>query len=294
VVTERTNDFPFVSVLVPTWNRAPILERALESLVSQSYPSHRYEVVVADDGSSDGTRTVVSRFEGGNPNVNYVGISHKGPNAARNAGLSVSSGDLICFVDDDVEAPAEWLAQLVAAAAKYPTADCIGGPIWLRLEGRVRGTCGREPLDEPHQDFGPTDRETPYLVGANMAVRRSAVELVGEFDEAMTYWYDEIEWQRRLKARGGKLMYVATAGLWHRRTPSELRLAALLSRRLIRGRNEAKYFAMAGPPVRAGSEFGRVFRGIGHLLRRRCVMGLLHASRSVGRLWGLLMVRRGN
>src|SRR2546430_10472903 len=139
-----------VSVVVPTWNRAALLRDALASLASQDYPPERYEIVVVDDGSTDATSAVAADSVESDslPRVQYVRQAHAGLNAARNAGIAAAKGDLICFVDDDVEAPRAWLRAIVQGAARHPYAGCLGGPIHLRIEGRHPRLCSKEDLGE--------------------------------------------------------------------------------------------------------------------------------------------------
>ncbi len=136
------------------------------------------------------------------------------------------------LVDDDVQAPPGWLAALLAGVEAAPGADVFGGPIRARLEGGGPRACGREGPPITALDLGDTDRDTELVWGANMAVRRRAFELAGPFDESISgrtadsngsgaaRWDsrgDEEEWERRYRARGGTIRYVAAAGLDHRR-----------------------------------------------------------------------------
>src|SRR5204862_7056439 len=99
------SDAVFVSVVVPTWNRADLLPDCLRSLRAQDYPADRFEIVVLDNGSSDATADVVRPFmDVGGPSVRYVRLERHGSlNVARNAAIAAAHGDPICFVDDDVD-----------------------------------------------------------------------------------------------------------------------------------------------------------------------------------------------
>src|SRR2546427_3112167 len=134
---------PFITVVVPTRNRAALLRDCLKSLVAQDFPSDQYEITVIDDGSRDETTAVANEFasEPVGPRVHLVSQPFSGLNAARNAGLAVAGGDPICFVDDDVEAPPDWLRAMVEGAHQHASAGCLGGRIVSRLEGRVPRQC---------------------------------------------------------------------------------------------------------------------------------------------------------
>ena len=128
----------------------------------------------------------------------------------------------MAFVDDDVLAPPGWVEALVAGARRWPDAEAFGGPIRARLEGGALRGCGEEDPPITTLDLGPEDREAEVVWGANFAVRRSAVERVGDFDESIDWAHgDEEEWLQRLRGEGGKVVYLPAAGVEHRREPQD-------------------------------------------------------------------------
>jgi glycosyltransferase involved in cell wall biosynthesis len=278
----------FVSVVVPTQDRAALLRDALQSLVQQEYPRESYEIVVVDDGSTDDTSRVVQRYTASTaPRVLAVCQAAAGINAARNAGIKSSRGDLICFVDDDVEAPRGWLRAMADGAARHPTAGCLGGPIRLRIESRQR-LCGREGVGTA-LDLGPHDLVGPLLCGSNMAVRRSAVEGVGPFrDDVPVHAGDEVEWEQRLLAAGGTTAYIADAWLWHRRTDADLRLRRSLKAFFTVGRRTVERARVLSEPFSVRHEVAGIPRALGHAVLYRCKWGLLDTSRRIGMAWARL------
>src|SRR5947209_6149687 len=92
---------PLLSIVVPTYNRSNSLRRLLLAIEEQTYPNDRFEVLVVDDGSTDGTpdilRHLVVRFA-----LRLIEQAHGGPSAARNLGVANAGGELIVFLDDDV------------------------------------------------------------------------------------------------------------------------------------------------------------------------------------------------
>jgi glycosyltransferase involved in cell wall biosynthesis len=277
----------FVSVVVPTWNRAALLRDALASLVSQDYPRERYEIIVVDDGSTDATSAVAQDYVETDslPRVQYVRQAHTGLNAARNAGVAAAKGDLICFVDDDVEAPSAWLRAIVRGAARHLYAGCLGGPIHLRIEGRQPRMCGKEELGETELDLGPDDRTGPLIWGANMAIRRSVLDAVGLFREDLPLYGDEEEWERRLFASGGTTVYIADAWLWHRRTEADFRFGRLIKTSFVRGRLTARRLRIDGRSFSVAEEVGGIPRALSHAALHRCEWGLLNTSRRLGMVW---------
>src|SRR3954462_14546633 len=98
-----------VSVVIPTWNRSPLLKRCLEALERQTLSSGRYEVVVVDDGSTDDTSAVARGLAEHLEGWKSVQIPHAGMVAARAAGVAASSGELVVFLDDDAVPSTGWL-----------------------------------------------------------------------------------------------------------------------------------------------------------------------------------------
>jgi len=98
---------PLVSVIIPTYNRADLLPRAIDSVLAQDYA--HWELIVVDDGSTDSTKEVVAEIGSrcSRP-ILYLGADHRGPSAARNLGIERSRGDFVCFLDsDDAFAPSK-------------------------------------------------------------------------------------------------------------------------------------------------------------------------------------------
>jgi glycosyltransferase involved in cell wall biosynthesis len=278
------------SVIVPTRERAGYLRVALESLAAQDVDPRSYEVVVVDDGPSAETRAVTEEAaRGAAAPVRYVeraGVP--GLNSARNTGVEASVAPFVVFVDDDIDAPAGWLRELLAGRERHPEAQVLGGPIELRLEGSRLRMCGREAPPITTLDAGSEDREIDVVWGANMGADRRAFELAGMFDAGVPYGFDEDMWERRLRERGGKVMYVARAGLVHRRDKRDARLGPLMRAAYHRGRSLRRYIEHRGQAPSAAREL-RVLAGcVWHIFRRRCGNGLLLTAHSAGRVRELL------
>src|SRR5439155_5691985 len=105
---------PFISIVIPTRNRAALLHDCLISLLAQDYASDHYEIVVVYDGSQDETGVVARELSRRSTKrvVKLVSQPPRGLNAARNAGVGAVRGDYICFVDDDELAPSNYLSRL--------------------------------------------------------------------------------------------------------------------------------------------------------------------------------------
>ena len=271
---------PAVSVVVPTRNRADYLAVTLASVGAQRL-QEPFEVLVVDDGSAGPEIARVAEAAGA---AYERHPDSRGPNAARNTGIAATRAPLVCLIDDDVRAPAGWLEALVAGARRHAWAEAFGGPIRASLEGPAPRACGREAAPITTLDLGPEDRQADAVWSANMAIRRSALERVGSFDERVSIYGDEEEWVLRLRAQGGRIAYLAAAGLEHRRAGSDARLRALSRAEYRRGRaarrNDAR--KAATPPLRREL---RDLAGAGwHTARRRCPLGITMVAHAAGRL----------
>ena len=278
---------PAVTVVVPTRGRAAYLEVTLESLRGQRTETP-HELLVVDDGAADATRAVAGR-------LGVRCMSHgerRGLNAARNTGVREARADLIAFVDDDVLAPPGWLDALWRGADRHPEAEAFGGPISARFEGRAPRGCGREDPPITTLDLGPEDREAEMVWGSNLAVRRAAIERVGPFDESITRPHgDEEEWLLRLRAAGGRIQYLAAAGLEHRRTAADSRLRPLARAAYVRGRAARETDRERGHAPSLAREL-RVLAGCGwHTVRRACPQGIVMGAHATGRVMDALHPR---
>lgn len=275
---------PSASIVIPTRARLPYLEVALASIAPQVKATGAELIVVDDAGPSEPARALAERF-----GARYEPHdAPRGLNVARNTGVARSRGELVAFVDDDVRAAPGWLAALLDAARQHPDVDVFAGPIRPRLDGRAPRSCGREPAPITALELGEHDVDAHYAWGANMAIRRSALERVGPFDESLAHGGDEQEWQDRLRAeRGGargRALYVARAAVEHRRAGADARLRALARAQHRRGRAARRFDARGGRAPSLAREALTLAACAAHVARRRCPAGLTMVAHSAGRL----------
>lgn len=179
---------PAIAVVVCTYNRAPLLRRALDSLAAQTVPANRREIILVDDGSTDDTREVAVQFAARSPEFTAIHQPNAGLGAARNTGWRSARAPLIAFLDDDAIAPPDWLQEICDI---FTTADArlavLGGPIdpdwespppaWLTRDLKRWLTVF---------DLGPVPlscSDRPIFGGANMAFRVTALREVDGFPE---------------------------------------------------------------------------------------------------------------
>lgn len=233
---------PDISVIIATRNRADSLRRLLPRLRALS-PQLRWELIVADNGSTDATATVLAGMAG---EVRSVFEPQPGKSRALNRAMAAARGELLVFTDDDIEPDSAWLDELAAAARRHPDVDYFGGRIRIDASGVpawVLRSRLRQLLTSAH-DYG--DTEAPYPrnrlpIGPNMAVRRRALQ--GFVDPwpvdlgpgSRVPIGDEMVFFYRLGVRAAKVMYIPSAEVRHQPQLSYLTLRRALRRSYLGG-----------------------------------------------------------
>jgi GT2 family glycosyltransferase len=271
---------PPASILIPTRQRREYLAVALASAAPQA-AEHGAELIVVEDDPEDAETRALAEQHG----ARYLAHGEpRGLNAARNTAIANASADLLCFLDDDAAAWPGWLGALIAAAAEQPEHEVFGGPIKAQLEDTNLHACGREPPPVTTLDLGPDDRDAEFVWGANLTLRRGALERIGSFDPGLDLYGDEEDWQRRLHAAGGRIRYVAAAGVDHRRTGKDARIGGLSRAAYGRGRNSRRYDARKGVAPSVATELRTLLGCLWHIVRRRCGNGIVLTALTLGRL----------
>jgi len=199
-----------ISVITATRNRARVLARCLAALDAQSLDPAQYEVVVADDASTDDTPAIVEaaqRSARGTIRAHRMAV-RAGVPAARNAAIRDARGDLIVFVDDDSLAPAHFLAAHLDAHRARPEGIVCRGPVIVTHD-----------LDRPFDvRAGVLDISTAYFDTDNGSVRRADLLRAGLFDETFfPYGWEGLDLGFRLRRLGLRRVFRRDATLYHYR-----------------------------------------------------------------------------
>jgi len=173
-----------VSVIVPAYNAASFLPKAIASIDRQGY--HPLEIIVVDDGSTDNTADVVR----GLPSVaHYFHQENKGPAAARNLALKHATGEFIAFLDSDDEWPAGKLELQLGRLRADPRLEVVLGRIqYISLPGAL-------DLDLP---FETEDRILTHVHLGSGVYRKSVFERVGLFEESLRF-SEDVDWFMRAR-----------------------------------------------------------------------------------------------
>jgi glycosyltransferase involved in cell wall biosynthesis len=262
-----------LSVVIPTFNRKAELQRLLESLWEQSICRSKFEVIVASDGSSDGTNEMVREMQAREWNLKLLELSNRGPAAARNAGARAVSTQLIAFTDDDCVAERDWLQNILRAFNDEAVVAVQGITTTYRS---ARGPLTHEV--EVLRDW------TTTVPTCNAAFRRNVFEATGGFDEKFPSAHNEdtdLAWR---VAELGRIKFDPSVEIIHppRRDPflKKARAVRLLaSDFLLYSKNPEKYRAIISPSpwfmiywkVFVLQQFGFLRYTSGFLLRRQPV-----------------------
>lgn len=202
-----------LSVVIPTYNRADVLPSALESLLTQDLDSTRYEIVVVDNNSTDGTRQVVESFTGRSPAVQYVFEPRQGISFGRNAGIRAAVAPIVAFTDDDVRVSRDWATTILTVLAGHPEVACVGGKVLPNWRGPWPTWLTREHwaplalLDYGDAPVYVTAERRLCLITANVAYRREVFDRIGMFASHMSRLSDHEILVRLWRAHGQGLYW---------------------------------------------------------------------------------------
>jgi glycosyltransferase involved in cell wall biosynthesis len=233
---------PFASVIVPVFQDQAGIERCLEALARQSYPRDCYEVIVVDNGSVP----PIQLTGAGALRLRCLRCETPGAYAARNAGISHATGEVLAFTDADCLPEPGWLAAGVAALRERPSA-AVGGEVAL-LQPRVRtGTSLYQ------YEWGFRQRENirgnGFSATANLFCLRGTMQSVGGFDQRLLSGADR-EWAWRAARTGVGMAYCADAVVVT--SPrTTLRGAIRQARRVAAGRRDLLRHGLAPPEAPA-------------------------------------------
>lgn len=195
---------PDVSVVVPLYNKGPYIQRALESVLSQTFSD--FEVVVVDDGSTDGGDLLVRRVR--DPRVRLISQDNEGVSAARNRGVREARAGWIAFLDADDEWMPTFLATVIRLREMFPGAGAYA-TAWMKVDeegGERRPATYRRLPPSPWEGYLPSyflaaaNADQPVISSAVM-VPREVIDEVGGFPEETPVGEDLTTWFRIALAR---------------------------------------------------------------------------------------------
>lgn len=220
-------DPPRISVIVAAYNSKRTISQCLASLFALDYPG--YEVIVVDDGSTDGTPEICAAYE----SVRLIRLDRGGPSRARNVGIDLAFGEIIAFTDSDCVVSRDWLREIEKGF----------------VDERVAGVGGNQVSPEGESEFGRsvqeffraigfvtdyinldrTLRETRHNPSCNSAYRKSVLKEVGGFVEGQ-FPCEDLELDLKIRKLGYRLIYNPNAVVGHFRPGSYAGFARMMRR----------------------------------------------------------------
>ncbi|MDY6862566.1 MAG: glycosyltransferase family 2 protein [Thermodesulfobacteriota bacterium] len=216
-----------VSIIVVCLNEEINIDACLNTLINQTYPPDKYEVIVVDGGSTDRTQELVKGFEKGVSNIRLVVELKKGTAAGRNTGIRASQYDYVAFIDADCEAPSDWLATLVKSYRNRKDLDqkliAVGGTnIPPEGMGDFLKSVGIA-LDSYPGSFSSIQGRrfkrhiyVPSLSTVNVLYERQKIIEIGYFDETLGSEAEDADINFRLITAGYRLYFVPDSFVWHK------------------------------------------------------------------------------
>ncbi len=237
MVNSVVGETVFCSVVIPTYNRQPILEKCLRALEAQELTDATsiigYEIVLVDDGSTDGTLIWLEEHKDEFPHARWFEQDHAGPAVARNLGVEKALGDIIIFIDSDLVVLSNFLQA--HADALMQGQERLNSDRFFTY-GAVINTCNFDnPTAEPYKI---TDFSAAFFATGNVAIPKHWLLKAGLFDTSFQlYGWEDLELGVRLKKLGLQLIKCPEAVGYHWHPPFNLeQIPRLIDQEMQRGR----------------------------------------------------------
>jgi GT2 family glycosyltransferase len=205
-----------ISVVVPTYNRIETLRYVLPTLLGQDLPADRYEVLVCDSNSNDGTAEYMAEMRAQHPNLWHVAGAYSGRAMARNAGIAQARGQVVLFNDSDIIASPDLLAQHWRHHEQQRDIAVVGLEVQVKS---LEDYTGKRDHPEKRGSLHPPGRKRLswlYFLTGNASARRDDLLRVGCFDESFTgYGHEDLELGYRLQKAGVAILYEPRAVNYH-------------------------------------------------------------------------------
>lgn len=205
-----------VSVVIPTYNRLDTLREVVPALLASDLPADRYELLVCDSNSSDGTAEYLALVRADHPNVRHLPGAYGGRAAARNAGIAAAGGAIVLFNDADILASPDLLSRHLERHRSAPRIAVVGWEV--QVKNLADYAYKRDHPSERGHLHPPTRRRLSwlYFLTGNASVRREDLLRVGCFDESFTgYGHEDLELGYRLMKAGVEIVYEPRAVSYH-------------------------------------------------------------------------------
>lgn len=202
-----------LSVVIPTYNRSAQLNKCLSALTRQTLSNEVYEIIIIDDGSTDNTKRVVTKFKKKHCNIRYFYQKNKGHSIARNKGIVKSRGEIITFTDDDCIVTEDWVEGIIKTFKDYPYVAAVGGPIINIVDTKL--SWAAHILDFSSWQKQGCIRRVKDVPTANVAYKREKIRGMCFEDDKRAIGYRDSLFNYELKKRGGTIVFNPDLIVYH-------------------------------------------------------------------------------
>lgn len=215
---------PKVSIIFPIFNGWLDTKECLESIEQLNYPKEKLEVIVVDNGSTDGSQKVIKSIKSKSESkgIKFTLIENKanlGFAKAVNNGVRKAKGEYLLITNNDVVFDKNYLKNLVEFLEKNPNVGIVGGKVYYKNPKDKIAFGGAKfdfftgvlkPNLKPDETF-----ETDWVSGCDMLIRKEVIEKIGDFDKKFFFYFEDLDLCLRAKKSGYKVIYYPKAILWH-------------------------------------------------------------------------------
>lgn len=236
----------FCSIIILNYQGEKIIQKTLDSVLQLNYPKDKYEIIIVDNGSKDGSRKVLNKYQISNDKLQIKSQfqiinlpKNIGFAAGNNKGIKQSKGEYIVLLNNDCTVGKNWLKELVAVAEKDINVFAVNPKIYLGNTNKIqnagirifpngyaqdRGAIPKNNVQQYEIDRGQYDKEEEVFGVTSTAslYRKSILDKIGFLDESFFLYYEDVEISRRAVKFGYKLVYDPNAIAYHRHSTSSV------------------------------------------------------------------------
>jgi glycosyltransferase involved in cell wall biosynthesis len=207
---------PELSVVIPTYNRLETLRHVMPSLLASDLGADRFEIVVADSNSTDGTAEFLAQVAREHAGVRHVPGPYSGRAMARNAGIEAARGEIVLFTDADIIASPDLLLRHLEHHRAAKRIAVVGMELQVGSRDEYERLRAHPEERRPLHPAGRKRLSWLYFLTGNASVRKSDLDAAGRFDENFTgYGHEDLELGYRLQAAGISILYEPRAINYH-------------------------------------------------------------------------------
>ncbi len=220
-------EFPTISVVVPCFNVEHVIERCIEALLAQDYPQSKLEIIIIEDKSTDDTGKLIEQYQEKTQVKIIKHFRNRGLSAARNSGIKASKSNIVGFLDSDMVVKKNWAKQMIGELSRNGIVACMGG---IKLaESLIPNNLDKFLYNQTRGVLKHGENKAirfKWFLFNNTAVKRTAINEIGLFDESITsYGGEDTDFAIRLWDKhptGLRFSSKAVGEHFHQRPLSEL------------------------------------------------------------------------